>query len=135
MVNVAFHTGGLGPSICDDPLISGLTLCTERPIAAFKTSSGAFLTVTRKSDVVEVIAFLALGILALNGAVLTVWLDTSLAEVLGIQVEALLTRITLVHTFTSFTGTRARITLGGQLVGPKSRRTGVLARAVLKEKA
>ena len=84
MVNVAFHTGGLGPSICDDPLISGLTLCTERPIAAFKTSSGALLTITRKSDVVEGIAFLALGILALNGAVHTVWLDASLAEVLGI---------------------------------------------------
>ena len=93
------------------------------------------MAIPRSSDEVEVIAFLALGILARNGAVFAVWLDTSLAEVLGIQVVALLTSLAFVIRLTRLTGSRALIALGGQLVGPKSGTTGVLALAVLKEEA
>jgi len=78
---------------------------------------------------------LALRVRSSDRTVLAVWLDTGLAEVLSIEVEAFLTSIALVHALTTLAGGRAGLALVGQLVGPLAGRTGVLALAVLKEEA
>ena len=76
-----------------------------------------------------------MSVVAVDGAVLTVWLDTGLAEVDLVQMVALLTSRAFVHAVTSLTGRWAGLALGSQLVGPLSSGTGVLALAVLKEEA
>ena len=135
MVEGTFHTGDVSSAVLHDLLIPILTLKTDSPITALGTAIRALVTVSCGGDVVEIVALLALGVVSSDRAVLAVWLDTGLAEVLGVEVEALLTRVTLVIALTLGTGGWAGLTLVGQLVGPLAVRTGVLALAVLKEEA